>query len=102
MCDATLKRFYVFHMFIPFVLGLLAAAHIGFLHETGSRNPLGVSTDGDSLPFHPYYTSKDLFGLVVFLGGLSGVVLYRPDLFTDPENFIPADPTKTPLHIQPE
>nr|UXF59413.1 cytochrome b [Dicyathifer mannii] len=102
VCDATLKRFYVFHMYMPFLLALLSAVHMIYLHETGSGNPLGVSTDADSMPFHPYYTYKDLFGIVLLLAGVSGVVLYSPDLFSDPENFIPADPTKTPLHIQPE
>lgn len=87
---------------MPFLLALLSAVHIIYLHETGSGNPLGVSTDADRMPFHPYYTYKDLFGIVLLLAGVSGVVLYRPDLFSDPENFIPADPTKTPLHIQPE
>nr|YP_010393073.1 cytochrome b [Bactronophorus thoracites]UPX89043.1 cytochrome b [Bactronophorus thoracites]UPX89055.1 cytochrome b [Bactronophorus thoracites] len=102
VCDATLKRFYVFHMYAPFLLGVLSAVHMVYLHETGSGNPLGVSADVDSVPFHPYYTYKDLFGIVVFLTAVSGVVLFSPDLFTDPENFIPADPAKTPLHIQPE
>nr|UPX89247.1 cytochrome b [Lithoredo abatanica] len=102
VCDATLKRFYVFHMYAPFLLALLSGVHMIYLHETGSGNPLGVSTDADSVPFHPYYTYKDLFGVVLFLGGISAVVLYSPDLFSDPENFIPADPTKTPIHIQPE
>nr|UPX89091.1 cytochrome b [Bankia setacea] len=102
VCDATLKRFYVFHMYMPFLLGVLSALHMAYLHETGSGNPLGVVADVDSVPFHPYYTYKDLFGAVVFLAGLSSVVLLSPDVFTDPENFIPADAAKTPLHIQPE
>nr|YP_010393145.1 cytochrome b [Neoteredo reynei]UPX89271.1 cytochrome b [Neoteredo reynei] len=102
VCDATLKRFYVFHMYAPFLLGVLSAIHMAYLHETGSGNPLGVSADVDCVPFHPYYTYKDLFGIVVFLTAVSGVVLLSPDMFSDPENFIPADPAKTPIHIQPE
>lgn len=89
-------------MYAPFLLGVLSAIHIAYLHETGSGNPLGVSADVDCVPFHPYYTYKDLFGIVVFLTAVSGVVLLRPDMFSDPENFIPADPAKTPIHIQPE
>lgn len=102
VCDATLKRFYVFHIYAPFILGGLSALHMAYLHETGSGNPLGVSADLDSVPFHPFFTFKDLFGFVVFFTGISGVVLLSPDVFTDPENFIPADAAKTPLHIQPE
>nr|YP_010393181.1 cytochrome b [Teredothyra matocotana]UPX89343.1 cytochrome b [Teredothyra matocotana] len=102
VCDATLKRFYVFHMYGPFLLGVLSAIHMIYLHETGSSNPLGVPSDMDTVPFHPYYTSKDLYGISIFLLSLTLVVLFSPDVFSDPENFIPADPTKTPLHIQPE
>nr|YP_010393169.1 cytochrome b [Teredo bartschi]UPX89295.1 cytochrome b [Teredo bartschi] len=102
VCDATLKRFYVFHMYAPFLLGGLSALHMAYLHESGSGNPLGVSADLDSVPFHPYFTFKDLFGFIVFFMAISGVVLLSPDIFTDPENYIPADPAKTPLHIQPE
>lgn len=102
VCDATLKRFFAFHVLGPFLLALLAVLHILYLHEDGSSNPLGVKTARESTPFHPLFTYKDGLGIAALVGAISMVVLVRPDMFTDPENFIPADPTKTPIHIQPE
>nr|UPX88958.1 cytochrome b [Xylophaga washingtona] len=100
--DPTLKRFFVVHFLGPFILGLLIVVHMAFLHHTGSGNPLGVDSSGDVVPFHPYFTFKDLFGFFIFFSILSLVVFFSPDFFTDPENFIPADKMKTPAHIQPE
>lgn len=102
MCDATLKRFYVLHIYMPFVLAGLAGVHLFYLHETGSNNPLGVDDRGDLVPFHPYYSHKDFLGILIIVGLLIQVVLLEPDFFGSPENFIPANPYKTPLHIQPE
>nr|YP_010393121.1 cytochrome b [Kuphus polythalamius]UPX89199.1 cytochrome b [Kuphus polythalamius] len=102
VCDATLKRFFVFHFIAPFGLLVLTAVHLIYLHEDGASNPLGLEASGDNVPFHPYFTIKDLFGAVVFVGFLAIIVLWTPDVFLDPENFIPADPMKTPVHIQPE
>nr|YP_009431980.1 cytochrome b [Donax vittatus]ATA66429.1 cytochrome b [Donax vittatus] len=102
VCDATLKRFYVLHMYMPFVLAGLAGVHLFYLHETGSNNPLGVDDSGDLVPFHPYYSHKDFLGILIMVGLLIQVVLLEPDFFGSPENFIPANPYKTPLHIQPE
>nr|YP_010393157.1 cytochrome b [Nototeredo knoxi]UPX89283.1 cytochrome b [Nototeredo knoxi] len=102
VCDATLKRFFAFHVLGPFLLALLAALHMLYLHEDGSSNPLGVKTASESTPFHPLFTYKDVLGMAVLVGAISMVVLVKPDMFTDPENFMPADPTKTPVHIQPE
>nr|AME17934.1 cytochrome b [Cyclina sinensis] len=100
--DATLKRFFVFHFLAPFILFVLVGIHIIFLHDTGSNNPLGVDSDAEAIPFHSYYTLKDLVGIVFMVGILMMICLCEPDLFSDPTNYMPADPMKTPLHIQPE
>merc|ERR1712048_30857 len=76
--------------------------HLLFLHETGSNNPLGINSDTDKIPFHSYYRFKDLVGFLVLLFLLSCLVLFSPQLLGDPENFIPANPLVTPVHIQPE
>jgi len=100
--DPTLKRFYVFHLLCPFFLLVMVGIHIICLHDTGSRNPLGLERDIEAIPFHRYYLLRDLLGAVLVFGGLILVCLVVPDLFLDPINFIPADPLITPLHIQPE
>nr|YP_009455672.1 cytochrome b [Lutraria maxima]AUH21198.1 cytochrome b [Lutraria maxima] len=100
--DATLKRFFVFHFLSPFLLVVLIILHVMYLHETGSGNPLGISSDAEAVPFHSFYTLKDLVGIVVMASLLFLVCLCFPDLFSDPVNFFPADPMKTPTHIQPE
>lgn len=100
--DATLKRFFVFHFLGPFILFVLVGVHIMFLHDTGSGNPLGVEREIEAIPFHSYYLLKDLVGIVVMVGALAFVCLVVPDIFLDPVNFMPADPIRTPLHIQPE
>jgi len=100
--DATLKRFFALHYILPFLLFAIVAVHVVFLHETGSRNPLGLDTSGDLIPFHPYYTIKDILSLFIVVRVLLMVCFLFPDLFGDPINFIPANPIRTPLHIQPE
>nr|WNI01738.1 CYTB [Donax trunculus] len=100
--DSTLKRFYVLHMYMPLVLAGLFMLHMYFLHNLGSNNPLGVEDSGDLISFHPYYSLKDYVGVVTMVSLLSGVILFTPDIFGGHENFIPADPFKTPMHIQPE
>lgn len=100
--DATLHRFYVFHFLLPFVLAVLGVCHLVFLHRTGSRNPLGVRRDSAKVPFHPYYVWKDFVGFMVVFGLMSVVTLLTPDLFLEPENYIPANPLVTPAHIKPE
>lgn len=87
---------------LPFVLIILILIHLSFLHVTGSRNPLGVDSSCDTVPFYPYYVVKDVLGIVLYLGFLLTVVLLFPDFFGDPENFIMANPNETPLHIKPE
>jgi ubiquinol-cytochrome c reductase cytochrome b subunit len=112
--DATLNRFFSFHVIaVPLVLIGLVAAHIVALHEVGSNNPDGVEikkkkdANGiplDGIPFHPYYTVKDIVGVVGFLFVFSAVLFFSPEgqgYFLEFNNFIPADPLKTPPHIAP-
>lgn len=99
---ATLTRFFAFHFLIPFLVAALVLVHLLFLHQTGSNNPLGLSLNADKIPFHPYFSTKDLLGFLVMLMTLSLVALLIPWMFGDPENFIPANPLVTPVHIQPE
>lgn len=100
--NATLTRFFTLHFLLPFAIAGLTILHLLFLHETGSNNPLGLNRDGEKVPFHSYYSFKDLVGFVILLTLLSLLVLFSPNLLTDPENFIPANPLVTPVHIQPE
>ena len=100
--NATLKRFFILHFLIPFIILALVVVHIIFLHETGSNNPLGVSRDSEKIPFHNYFMLKDLLGGIVIFSFILFICFVRPDIFLDPVNFCPADPIRTPLHIQPE
>nr|QHD26811.1 cytochrome b [Melo melo] len=100
--NATLTRFFALHFLLPFLIAALGVLHMLFLHETGSSNPLGINSDSEKVPFHSYYTFKDLVGFVFVLYLLGMLVLFSPQLLTDPENFIPANPLVTPVHIQPE
>ena len=100
--NATLTRFFALHFLLPFLVAGLRGVHLLFLHQTGSNNPLGLPSNIDKIPFHPYFTSKDLFGFVVILFTLFLLRLLDPWLLGDPENFIPANPLVTPVHIQPE
>jgi len=100
--NATLNRFFSFHFLIPFILIAASAIHILFLHQTGSNNPIGVNSDSDRIPFHTYYSIKDILGYSVALIPFLILVLFAPNLFTDPENFLNANPLVTPIHIQPE
>ncbi|MGR9087225.1 MAG: cytochrome b [Gammaproteobacteria bacterium] len=112
--DVTLNRFFAFHVIaVPLVLVLLIFLHIVALHEVGSNNPDGIEIKKlkdakgipfDGIPFHPYYTVKDIVGVAVFLIFFSTVIFYMPEMggyFLEPANFIPADPMKTPEHIAP-
>lgn len=76
--------------------------HLLFLHETGSNNPTGLNSNTDKIPFHPYFTYKDLLGLVLLIIALLLLALFFPNLLGDPENFTPANPLVTPPHIKPE
>nr|UEE83677.1 cytochrome b [Iragoides fasciata] len=100
--NATLTRFYTFHFLFPFILMMLSMIHLLFLHQTGSNNPLGINSNLDKIPFHPYFTFKDLIGFIILLFFLTLLTLTNPYLLGDPDNFIPANPLVTPIHIQPE
>nr|ALJ53318.1 cytochrome b [Loris lydekkerianus lydekkerianus] len=99
---ATLTRFFAFHFILPFIITALTAIHLLFLHESGSNNPSGMTSDSDKIPFHPYYTLKDILGVIALLTILSTLVLFSPDLLGDPDNYTPANPLNTPPHIKPE
>lgn len=100
--NATLTRFYSFHFLFPFIILALSIIHLIFLHQTGSNNPLGINRNLDKIPFHPFFTFKDLIGVIILLFFLLILTLLNPYLLGDPDNFIPANPLVTPVHIQPE
>ena len=102
--NPTLSRFFVLHYLLPFAIVGVVVLHIVALHMHGSNNPLGidVKSDGDTIPFHPYYTVKDYYGLGVFLIIYLGIVFFAPNFLGHPDNYIPADPLVTPAHIVPE
>uniref|UniRef100_UPI0030FE11B7 cytochrome b n=1 Tax=Citellophilus tesquorum TaxID=506900 RepID=UPI0030FE11B7 len=100
--NATLTRFFMIHFILPFIISALVMVHLLFLHQTGSNNPLGINSNMDKIPFHPYFTFKDLMGFVFLLSILITLTLLNPYLLGDPDNFIPANPLVTPIHIQPE
>nr|YP_007317570.1 cytochrome b [Cnemaspis limi]ADY86107.1 cytochrome b [Cnemaspis limi] len=99
---ATLTRFFAFHFLLPFMIMATAMLHLLFLHETGSTNPTGLSSNTDKIPFHPYFTYKDLLGAAGLISLLLYLALANPLLLSDPENFTPANPLVTPPHIKPE
>nr|AIG53254.1 cytochrome b [Ctenotus inornatus] len=100
--NATLTRFFTFHFLLPFAIMGASMLHLLFLHETGSNNPTGLTSNTDKIPFHPYYSYKDLLGATLFLMVLLLLALFSPNLLGDPENFTPANPLVTPPHIKPE
>ena len=100
--NATLTRFFPLHFLFPFVVAAATLIHILFIHQTGSNNPLGILRNVDKIPFHPYFTFKDITGFVVIITSLILLTLLNPYLLGDPDNFIPANPLVTPVHIQPE
>nr|QLY90108.1 cytochrome b [Micromorphus albipes] len=100
--NATLTRFFTFHFILPFIVAAMTLIHLLFLHQTGSNNPLGINSNVDKIPFHPYFSFKDIVGFVVMIMGLTMLTLINPYLLGDPDNFIPANPLVTPPHIQPE
>nr|QAX91114.1 cytochrome b [Parrhinotermes sp. C MW-2019] len=100
--NATLTRFFALHFLMPFVIAAMAVIHLLFLHQTGSNNPMGLNKDTDKIPFHPYFTTKDLVGFTLTLTLLTVLTLKEPYMLGDPDNFTPANPLVTPVHIQPE
>ena len=102
--NPTLNRFFSLHYLLPFVITGVVFLHVAALHITGSNNPLGIEPKGpqDTLPFHPYYTSKDSVGIVVYLIVFAALVFFVPNYLGHPDNYIPANPLSTPAHIVPE
>nr|YP_009117298.1 cytochrome b [Muscina stabulans]AJE61324.1 cytochrome b [Muscina stabulans] len=100
--NATLSRFFTFHFILPFIIMAMTMIHLLFLHETGSNNPMGLNSNIDKVPFHPYFTFKDIVGFIILLTILILLILMNPNMLGDPDNFIPANPLVTPVHIQPE
>jgi ubiquinol-cytochrome c reductase cytochrome b subunit len=100
----TLNRFFSLHYLLPFVIAAVIILHIWALHIPGSSNPTGVSVkdEADTVPFHPYYTAKDGFGLGIFLLVFAGLMFFSPNLLGHPDNYIAANPLSTPAHIVPE
>ena len=102
--NPTLNRFFALHYLLPFVIVGVVFLHVWALHVTGSNNPTGIEPKGtqDTLPFHPYYTMKDTFGLLVFLVVYAAYAFFAPNELGHPDNYIPANPLVTPSHIVPE
>ena len=102
--NPTLNRFYALHYLLPFVLVGIVVIHIWALHRFGSNNPLGIDTKGpqDTIPFHPYYTVKDLYGMGVYLTLFAAVVFFMPNALVEAINYDEANPLSTPAHIVPE
>ena len=102
--NPTLSRFFALHYLMPFLIVGVVILHIIALHRFGSNNPLGIDVSGkqDTIPFHPYYTSKDLFGAMVFLTIFASAIFFYPNFLGHPDNYIPANPLQTPAHIVPE
>ena len=102
--NATLNRFFSLHYLLPFVIFGVVILHVWALHIPGSNNPSGVDIKGpqDTVPFHPYYTAKDFFGLGVYFTIFAIMVFYLPNALGEPDNYIPANPLATPSHLVPE
>jgi ubiquinol-cytochrome c reductase cytochrome b/c1 subunit len=102
--NPTLNRFYSLHYLLPFVIVAVVMLHLVALHQHGSNNPLGIDKKGpqDSIPFHPYYTIKDMFGMGVFMIVYAAFVFFMPNALGDPANYIQANPLQTPPEIVPE
>nr|QPC56432.1 cytochrome b [Nepanthia sp. M04] len=100
--NPTLSRFFTFHFLFPFIITALSIVHLFFLHQNGSNNPTGLNSNFDKTPFHTYFSTKDITGFILLFLLMSSSTLLAPNLLNDPENFNPANPLVTPVHIQPE
>nr|ARH53881.1 cytochrome b [Heterocerus parallelus] len=100
--NATLTRFFSLHFLLPFIITAMVMIHLLFLHQTGSNNPLGTNSNIDKIPFHPYFSYKDILGFMIMTMMLMILSIKEPYLLGDPDNFVPANPLVTPIHIQPE
>lgn len=102
MGGPTLSRFFALHFVLPLALAAVAIIHLVLIHDKGASNPLGVSGSAGFVSFHPFFAVKDLVTLMAVLFGLAFISLIAPYSLMDPDNFIPANPLVTPVHIQPE
>nr|ACY00209.1 cytochrome b [Bacillus rossius] len=100
--NATLNRFFTLHFMMPFMILAMVMIHLLFLHQTGSNNPMGMKSNIDKIPFHPYFSLKDMVGFICMIMLLTYLTLMEPYILGDPDNFTPANPLVTPTHIQPE
>nr|UZA61261.1 cytochrome b [Endeis sp. JZ-2022] len=100
--NATLNRFFTLHFILPMLMMAMVMLHLMFLHKMGSSNPIGVNSDMDKVSFHPYFSTKDMVGFTLMISILLVTSMANPMWLNDPENFIPANPMSTPIHIQPE
>nr|YP_010990589.1 cytochrome b [Pseudochoutagus curvativus]WOW98903.1 cytochrome b [Pseudochoutagus curvativus] len=100
--NPTLNRFFTIHFILPLLMTIMITIHLIFLHETGSSNPLGTKNNIDKIPFHPYFTIKDIMGMMIVMTTMTTLINLKPYLTSDPDNFTPANPMITPVHIQPE
>jgi len=100
--NATLTRFFTLHFLLPFIIAALVIVHLIFLHQSGSSNPLGTNSNIDKIPFHSFHSWKDLLGIILIVFFLIFICLVTPYILGDVENFSPANPLVTPIHIQPE
>lgn len=100
--NASLTRFFALHFILPFIIIAIRVIHLFFLHLTGSRNPIGVRSNNDKIKFNIYFGWKDILGIVIIFQLLIVISIFNPWILGDPENFIPANPLVTPIHIQPE
>nr|YP_011036769.1 cytochrome b [Conlopa bredoni]WRK21438.1 cytochrome b [Conlopa bredoni] len=100
--NATLNRFFSLHFILPMIIAMMSIIHLFLLHQTGSNNPIGINANNDKIPFHPYFSIKDMMGFSIALTMLMVMNMYAPYILMDPDNFMPANPMVTPIHIQPE
>nr|WRK21373.1 cytochrome b [Xestocephalus sp. 'geminusanulus'] len=99
---ATLSRFFSIHFMLPFIIMMMTMIHLMFLHMTGSNNPIGLNSSIDKIPFHPYFSIKDIVGFSLTITMFMLMTMSKPFILMDPDNFIPANPMITPAHIKPE
>nr|BAJ24515.1 cytochrome b [Phraortes sp. Miyako Island] len=100
--NATLNRFFTLHFMMPFIIAAMVMIHLLFLHQTGSNNPMGLNSNIDKIPFQPYFSWKDIMGIMMVMMLLLMLIMIDPYALGDPDNFTPANPLVTPTHIQPE
>nr|YP_010692598.1 cytochrome b [Gargara minuta]WBV77339.1 cytochrome b [Gargara minuta] len=100
--NPTLSRFFSLHFVTPFIITMMVIIHLFMLHTNGSSNPMGMNSKIDKIPFHPYYSIKDLMGISITMLMMMTINMTEPFMLSDPDNFTPADPMVTPTHIQPE